>query len=272
MHDAGTSAQSLSVLALSGSVDDTAWASDPDGAMYTTDNSDNTVVQDHGAVPDEARCSWQPRLVTPTTLRPPVRRPGFPPNYLGQLNPSTGAIARRAVVTGRQSPPKACCSCHEGRSSLRKRQPKGSPALAISWLHPFGVIGKPQFILLAVNADSILTVTGHQEKLPGKGAEAPVPASTDVLAGQVRRAIVLLWRQARRQAPSELTIAQLSALATAGVVGAIGVGQLAESEALPSPAMTRPADKLEEAGLPRAGSTRRTGAASSWRPRAPARN
>jgi DNA-binding MarR family transcriptional regulator len=69
------------------------------------------------------------------------------------------------------------------------------------------------------------------------------------LAGQVRRAIVLLWRQARRQAPSELTIAQLSALATVVRSGPIGVGQLAEAEALPSPAMTRLADKLEEAGL-----------------------
>jgi len=77
--------------------------------------------------------------------------------------------------------------------------------------------------------------------------EAPVPAA--ILAGQVRRAIVLLWRQARRQAPSELTIAQLSALATVVRSGPIGVGQLAEAEALPSPAVTRLADKLEEAGL-----------------------
>jgi DNA-binding MarR family transcriptional regulator len=69
------------------------------------------------------------------------------------------------------------------------------------------------------------------------------------LAGQIRRAIVLLWRQARRQAPSELTIAQLSALATVVRTGPTGVGQLAEAEALPSPAVTRLADKLEEAGL-----------------------
>jgi DNA-binding MarR family transcriptional regulator len=69
------------------------------------------------------------------------------------------------------------------------------------------------------------------------------------LAGQVRRAIVLLWRQARRQAPSELTIAQVSALATVVRSGPIGVGQLAEAEALPSPAVTRLADRLEEAGF-----------------------
>jgi DNA-binding MarR family transcriptional regulator len=77
----------------------------------------------------------------------------------------------------------------------------------------------------------------------------PVPVPVPVLAGQVRRAIVLLWRQARRQAPSELTIAQLSALATVVRSGPIGVRQLAEAEALPSPAVTRLADKLEEAGL-----------------------
>jgi DNA-binding MarR family transcriptional regulator len=70
-----------------------------------------------------------------------------------------------------------------------------------------------------------------------------------MLAGHLRRAIVLLWRQARRQAPSELTIAQLSALATVVRSGPIGVGQLAEAEVLPSPAMTRLADKLEEAGM-----------------------
>ncbi len=59
------------------------------------------------------------------------------------------------------------------------------------------------------------------------------------------------WRrQVRRQGPTELTISQFSALAT-GVVraGPLGVGQLAEAEVLPSPAVTRLADKLEEAGL-----------------------
>ncbi len=87
----------------------------------------------------------------------------------------------------------------------------------------------------------------RDELLSEAEGQGPFPAG--VLAGQVRRAIVLLWRQARRQAPSELTIAQLSALATVVRSGPIGVGQLAEAEALPSPAVTRLADKLEEAGL-----------------------
>jgi DNA-binding MarR family transcriptional regulator len=46
-----------------------------------------------------------------------------------------------------------------------------------------------------------------------------------------------------------MTIAQLSALATVVHAGPLGVGQLAEAEILPSPAATRLADRLEEAGL-----------------------
>jgi DNA-binding MarR family transcriptional regulator len=69
------------------------------------------------------------------------------------------------------------------------------------------------------------------------------------LAGRLRRAIVLLRRQVRREDPPALTIAQLSALATVVRCGPLGVGQLAEAEVLPSPAVTRLADRLEEAGL-----------------------
>jgi DNA-binding MarR family transcriptional regulator len=49
--------------------------------------------------------------------------------------------------------------------------------------------------------------------------------------------------------PNELTIAQMSVLATVVRSGPVGIGQLAEIEGLPSPAATRLADKLEEAGL-----------------------
>jgi DNA-binding MarR family transcriptional regulator len=49
--------------------------------------------------------------------------------------------------------------------------------------------------------------------------------------------------------PSELTITQFSALATVVRNGPLGVGHLAEIEGLPSPAATRLADRLEEAGL-----------------------
>jgi DNA-binding MarR family transcriptional regulator len=71
----------------------------------------------------------------------------------------------------------------------------------------------------------------------------------NLLAGRLRLLMVRLSRQLRRREPSELTIAQLSALATVVRSGPLGVGQLAEIEGLPSPAATRLADKLEEAGL-----------------------
>ncbi len=70
-----------------------------------------------------------------------------------------------------------------------------------------------------------------------------------VLAGRLRLAMVHLARLLRRHDPSELTIAQLSALATVVRAGPLGIGQLANAEGLPSPAVTRLADKLEEAGL-----------------------
>jgi DNA-binding MarR family transcriptional regulator len=61
--------------------------------------------------------------------------------------------------------------------------------------------------------------------------------------------MVRLSRQLRRYDPSPLSIAQLSVLASVVTVGPIGIGQLAETEGLPSPSVTRLADKLEEAGL-----------------------
>jgi DNA-binding MarR family transcriptional regulator len=74
-------------------------------------------------------------------------------------------------------------------------------------------------------------------------------SAPNVLAGRLRLSMLRLARQLRRRDPSELTIAQLSALATVVRAGSVGVGQLAEIEGLPSPAATRLADKLEAAGL-----------------------
>jgi DNA-binding MarR family transcriptional regulator len=61
--------------------------------------------------------------------------------------------------------------------------------------------------------------------------------------------MVRLSRQLRRMDPSELTITQFSGLAAVVRCGPLGVGQLAEIEGLPSPAATRLADKLEQAGF-----------------------
>jgi DNA-binding MarR family transcriptional regulator len=58
--------------------------------------------------------------------------------------------------------------------------------------------------------------------------------------------MIRLGRQLRRHDPSELSIAQVSGLASVVHAGPLGVGEL---EGLPSPAATRLADKLEAAGL-----------------------
>ena len=82
------------------------------------------------------------------------------------------------------------------------------------------------------------------ETSTGPGASPP-----QALAGRLRLSMIRLSRQLRRYDPSELTIAQLSSLASVVRAGPIGVGHLAEIEGLPSPAVTRLADKLEDAGL-----------------------
>ena len=91
-------------------------------------------------------------------------------------------------------------------------------------------------------ADS--TVTSDEAASPPSAASDPW-----TLAARLRLSMIRLARQLRRQDPSELSLAQLSALATVVRGGPLGVGQLAELEGLPSPAVTRLADKLEEAGL-----------------------
>ncbi|MGC8626331.1 MAG: MarR family winged helix-turn-helix transcriptional regulator [Acidimicrobiales bacterium] len=80
-------------------------------------------------------------------------------------------------------------------------------------------------------------------------ASASSAGEAQRMAGRLRLALTRLARQLRRHDPSNLTIAQLSALATVVASGPLGVGQLAEAEILPSPAATRLADKLEEAGF-----------------------
>jgi DNA-binding transcriptional ArsR family regulator len=74
-------------------------------------------------------------------------------------------------------------------------------------------------------------------------------SAPNLLAARLRLSMVRLSRQLHRMDPNELTITQFSALATVVGCGRLGVGQLAEIEGLPSPAATRLADKLEEAGL-----------------------
>jgi len=88
---AGTPRQSLSVLNLTASVDDTAWPSTPSGAIYTTDNSNDTINRITGPfVPGSVFAAVTPcdENIAPATCP----GPGFPPNYLGEINPWTGDI------------------------------------------------------------------------------------------------------------------------------------------------------------------------------------
>jgi hypothetical protein len=88
---AGTPHQHLSVLALSRSVDDTAWATARHGTFYTTDNGAGTVDVITGTFrPGTALVAVTPCNANSAPATCPA--PGFPANYLGQLNMSNGQL------------------------------------------------------------------------------------------------------------------------------------------------------------------------------------
>jgi hypothetical protein len=92
VHNAGTPWQRLSVLSLTSSVDDTAWPSDPHGTLYTTDNSDNSIYAITGPFTRgqvfvaDTPCDENGAPAT-------CPAPGYPANFLGELDPWTGAIS-----------------------------------------------------------------------------------------------------------------------------------------------------------------------------------
>jgi hypothetical protein len=91
VHGAGTWYQHLSVLTLPVSVDDTAWATSWHGAFYTTDNGADTVDVIAGTFwPGTALVAATPCNANSAPATCPA--PGFPANYLGQLNMYTGHI------------------------------------------------------------------------------------------------------------------------------------------------------------------------------------
>ena len=82
---------SLDVLSLSDSVDDTAWATASRGALYTTDQTTDSVDEVSGSFTVGSAYS----AVTPCDANdaPAVcPGPGFPPNYLATDNLKTGAL------------------------------------------------------------------------------------------------------------------------------------------------------------------------------------
>ena len=93
VHGAGTRYQHLSVLALSQSVDDTAWATAWRGAFYAADHDGDAVDVVTGAF----RPGMTLVAVTPCDANNAPATcpgPGFPANYLGQLNTYTGQISK----------------------------------------------------------------------------------------------------------------------------------------------------------------------------------
>jgi hypothetical protein len=86
----------LSVLRLSQSVDDTAWATSEAGQLDTTNNAAGTVDAISGHfTPGSVFVAVTPCDANGAPATCPG--PGYPPNYLGVLNPRTGHITRVPV-------------------------------------------------------------------------------------------------------------------------------------------------------------------------------
>ncbi len=89
----------LSVLRLSQSVDDTAWATSQAGHLYTTNNGAGTVDEISGHFsPGSVFVAVTPCGANGAPATCPA--PGYPANYLGVLNPWTGHITRVLPVHG----------------------------------------------------------------------------------------------------------------------------------------------------------------------------
>jgi hypothetical protein len=87
----GRLGRNLAVLRLSQSVDDTAWAGSRDGRLYAADTSQDTVEVVTGPFrPGSVFVAVTPCDAANAPATCPG--PGFPPNYLGSLNPFTGHI------------------------------------------------------------------------------------------------------------------------------------------------------------------------------------
>jgi hypothetical protein len=93
----------LQVLSLSQSVDDTAWTGPGNSILFAADTSGDTVDAVFGRFP--ARAIFV--AVTPCDANNAPSTcpgPGFPPNYLGMLNPFTGQIGKVHLTGPRLEP------------------------------------------------------------------------------------------------------------------------------------------------------------------------
>jgi len=94
---AGTAHQSLRVLSLSQSVDDTAWPTDTSGSLYSTDSTGDAVDVVTGRfVIDQPIVAVTPCGANGSPSTCPA--PKFPANYLATLNSNTGRVTRVAIT------------------------------------------------------------------------------------------------------------------------------------------------------------------------------
>jgi hypothetical protein len=94
----------LRVLKLSQSVDDTQWAAPAPEILFATDSTADTVDTVTGAFPAKGIVT----AVTPcdsANAPSTCPAPGFPPNYLGAINPLTGKVTK-VTLTGPNLQPK----------------------------------------------------------------------------------------------------------------------------------------------------------------------
>jgi hypothetical protein len=92
VHGAGTRHQHLSVLSLSQSVDDTAWATSWYGTFFAASTGTDAIESVSGTFrPGTVFVAVTPCDANGAPATCPA--PGYPSNYLGQLNPYTGKVS-----------------------------------------------------------------------------------------------------------------------------------------------------------------------------------
>src|SRR5580658_7597150 len=93
------------------------------------------------------------------------------------------------------------------------------------------------------------TVTPENTRPKSAGPESAGPESEAELAARLRLAVMRLSRRLRQQVAGGVTPSQVSALATVERLGSPTLGELAASEQVRPPSMTRIVVGLETAGL-----------------------
>ena len=122
VRNAGTRRQSLSVLSLSQSVDDTAWPTSSRGALYSTDSTNDSIDSIRGPfVPGQPVVAATPCGANSAPASCPAP-PAYPANYLATLNPYTGQVTA-ATVVGAAYVPRGGLLCAPGRAPKPLRPP-----------------------------------------------------------------------------------------------------------------------------------------------------